>query len=101
MKYRATISLHKPEKDKAHLDLFLQVSDDLSHGLWTYEIDTRSWSLLREGKTFPCYAKPLHRSAYLDYEGSIPKNRGRIRIVWRGYYENREKRVKKKKYIVR
>lgn len=50
----------------------------------------RTWSLPRmiaDGRTIPARALPDHRSAYLDYEGPVSGDRGRVRRVCGGEFD--------------
>lgn len=79
---RATLSLHEFNNTK-HYDLFLE-EDEL---LITVEIPFIEKDLLLNGKPYRFHVKQPHRKIYLDYEGIISNDRGKIEIVWRGFWK--------------
>ncbi len=91
---RATISQHK-NKDCVHFDIFLETGE--GSDLTTYEISEESWKGLLKGDQVVCFAKKNHRNIYLDFEGTITGNRGELKIVWKGSYD--EKNFTKKEKI--
>ena len=74
---RFTISRHTGAKEGDHYDLFLEHGETL-----------RTWRLERPDFSEPQEATEIdpHRKDYLDYEGEISGNRGRVRIVETGEY---------------
>ncbi|MEM4271289.1 MAG: hypothetical protein QXO70_04320, partial [Candidatus Pacearchaeota archaeon] len=76
------LSLHELENSK-HYDLFLEQEDFLV----TLEISFVEKNFLLSGNFFEFHIKPPHRKIYLDYEGEISNNRGRVQVVWRGFWE--------------
>ncbi|HMV43092.1 MAG TPA: hypothetical protein PK079_09855 [Leptospiraceae bacterium] len=80
---RCTISEHRLEKEK-HLDIFFETEPHLE----TYEAEVDQFSLLLSQKKIFCRKKQAHRKIYLEYEGEVSANRGNIKILWKGFYEN-------------
>ena len=78
--YRFVILHHQTTMD-AHWDVMLE--SDI--GLATWSITPQCTS----GSSFTCQAMPLspHRKHYLDYEGEISGNRGTVRRIDAGTYE--------------
>jgi hypothetical protein len=65
--------------DGVHWDLLLDVGDAL-----------RTWAIdapIAVGLTLPARALGDHRRVYLDYEGAIAGDRGRVRRVDQGVYD--------------
>ena len=63
----------------SHLDLMLESGDGL-----------RTWSIAKfpvTGEVSPAEELPIHRLAYLDYEGPVSNNRGEVSRVDSGTYE--------------
>lgn len=53
----------------------------------------RTWSVaapIAAGPSQPARLLPVHRLAYLDYEGPVSGNRGTVRRVAEGHYTARE-----------
>jgi len=80
-----TLSYHffDTNSDKNHFDLFLEQKpgDRLIH----YTIHRRT-HISPEGFFYADLGSP-HRPIYLDFEGKISNNRGRVRIFKKGVYE--------------
>jgi hypothetical protein len=74
---RYTISHHTSGPEADHFDLFLQLDDTL-----------KSWRLERTMFDIPQPAVRTedHRTAYLDLEGPVSKNRGQVKIWDTGDY---------------
>ena len=74
---RFTISHHTGSKEGDHYDLFLEDGDKL-----------RTWRI--QDPNFDTEQDAIeidpHRKDYLDFEGEISGNRGRVRIVETGEY---------------
>jgi len=64
--------------DGIHWDLMLEDGE----GLRTWAIDAP----VVAGQDLPARALPTHRRIYLDYEGDIVGNRGRVRRIDEGTY---------------
>lgn len=79
---RATLSLHEIGTSK-HYDLFLEKEDFLI----TLEIPFVEKNFLLNGNFLEFHIKNPHRKIYLDYEGEISNNRGKVQIVWQGFWE--------------
>lgn len=63
----------------AHLDFMLEQGD----ALWTWRLE----QLPRLGVPLPAQRLPDHRLIYLDYEGPVSGNRGRVVRLDRGVYD--------------
>ncbi len=75
------VILHHSHADGEHWDLMIEQGDALL-----------TWQLLREPvgrSSLPIAAKRIgdHRKAYLDYEGPVSRDRGRVRRVDAGTVE--------------
>lgn len=67
------------EWDGVHWDFMLESGDVL-----------RTWAVdapIVPGVDLPARALPDHRRVYLEYEGDVSGNRGRVRRVDEGWYE--------------
>ncbi|MCX7998775.1 MAG: hypothetical protein N3A69_07460 [Leptospiraceae bacterium] len=82
---RATLSLHELSNSK-HYDLFLEKEESLI----TLEISFQEQEIIFSGKPLPFVLKPNHRKIYLDYEGELSQNRGRVQIIWQGFWTPEE-----------
>lgn len=58
--------------------------------LLTYEFQRGDWEVLKNGEEVTCTKKPNHRNIYLDYEGELSRNRGKVAIVWKGFYDEKK-----------
>lgn len=98
---RATLSLHELPDLSSHLDLFLEYNPDIERGTLTFEAQSDKLNHIQRGEKILFSEKPFHRNVYLNFEGEISKNRGNLRILWTGMYQETEKLLKKKISIVR
>lgn len=80
---KATISLHTLPLGKKHLDIFFQADTVLK----TYESEFLNPDPVNQ--EFFCIQKADHRVEYLDYEGIISGNRGSVKILWKGVYNDK------------
>lgn len=87
-----TISLHEIGEE-SHIDIFFETSD--KDTLKTYETQLENWKCLKNGETIICTEKQDHRAIYLNYEGEITNNRGKLKILWKGKYISPEQPFKK------
>lgn len=73
---RYTVSRHET-REGTHYDLFLESGDIL-----------KTWRLDRPPEDNPSQVEPIgdHRKAYLDYEGPVSGDRGRVTIHAAGNY---------------
>jgi hypothetical protein len=78
-----TISLHQVSPEVLHLDIFIEDQGFLL----TYQTESNVWEELFLEKIVCCERVADHRLVYLSYEGSLSKNRGNVRILWRGFTE--------------
>lgn len=78
---RATLSLHEL-LDSKHYDLFLEEEDFLI----TLEIPFLEKEFILSGNPLHFVQKENHRKLYLDYEGEISNNRGKVQIIWKGFW---------------
>lgn len=78
---RSTISSHRVDLTKEHLDIFLETETHLE----TYETSSEKMDELLLKKIL-CSKKNPHRKLYLDYEGYLSQDRGFVKILWKGFY---------------
>lgn len=74
------------DKTNSHLDIFMEIEDCLV----TYEVPFGKMEELISQKKILCSKKKPHRKLYLDYEGEISNGRGILKIIWKGFYTNKE-----------
>ena len=67
---RSTISSHRVDLIKEHLDIFLETETHLE----TYETSSDKFDEL------------LNQKKILDYEGDLSQDRGFVKILWKGFY---------------
>ena len=81
--YKYTLSLHYYgfKNTNNHLDLFIDV--DGTSELISYK--TLNLNIISLNKGFQVYLNQSHRRLYLNYSGYISNNRGKIRILKKGY----------------
>ena len=79
---RSTISSHRVDLTKEHLDIFLETETHLE----TYETSSEKMDELLIRKKILCSKKNPHRKVYLDYEGYLSQDRGFVKILWKGFY---------------
>ncbi len=79
---RSTISSHRVDLIKEHLDIFLETETHLE----TYETSSDKFDELLNQKKILCSKKNPHRKLYLDYEGDLSQDRGFVKILWKGFY---------------
>lgn len=80
---KVTIAEHITEP--SHLDFFFETEDESV--LFTYEASFLDKFKLLNKENVYIYRKNNHSSKYLDFEGEISKNRGSIKILWKGYFD--------------
>ena len=78
---RRFVILHHQSPMGNHWDVMLEADSEL-----------KTWSIPPQypsGGSFSCPATPLpaHRKCYLDYEGKVSANRGKVSRIDAGYYE--------------
>lgn len=85
---RFTLSYHYfTQRDtRNHLELFLDVADDMALETWRC---FRSASKDNYGARRRFTSAPAHRRVYLDFAGKISGDRGKLRIVRRGFFVDR------------
>ncbi len=81
---RTTISNHQLDYTTGHLDIFFETPNYLE----TYEAGFEKFAELTQQRKILCSKKKPHRKLYLDYEGNLSNDRGFLKILWTGFYEN-------------
>ncbi len=72
-----------------HYDIFFEM-DGGNSNLLTYELAKEDWEKIQKGERVYCKRKKDHRKIYLDFEGEISGNRGIVKIVWKGFYDEKK-----------
>ncbi|MFC1669155.1 DNA polymerase ligase N-terminal domain-containing protein [Spirochaetota bacterium] len=88
--------IHYHDTKTAHYDLMVEHGDSLL----TWQIDKSDIENLLVGKKITCRKIQDHRKKYLDYEGPISCDRGRVNIYDSGEYSNINWREENKELIV-
>ncbi|AFM11841.1 hypothetical protein [Turneriella parva] len=85
---RFTLSYHYfAQRDlRNHLELFLDVADTAPLETWRYFRDKEA---RRTDGRRRFVSAPEHRRVYLDFAGKVSEDRGKLRIVRRGFFVDR------------
>ncbi len=89
---RFTLSYHYyAQRDtRNHLELFLDIDENAP--LQTWRNYSHTTSAKRTDRRLSFVAAPDHRRIYLDFSGKVTNNRGKLRIVRRGFFVDLRRR---------